>query len=246
VGRLILVDPERVEEKNLNRILNATMDDAVAGRYKVHVAADAVNRMKLGTVVIPIPENIINPGVVRIVAESDVVIGTMDGAEGRNLLNRLATFYCIPYFDVGVRLEADGCGGISQICGSVNYLQPGGSSLLSRKAITPEDIAAEGLRRTDPAAYVEQVKARYIKGVQEDRPAVVSVNMHYASLAVNELLARLHPYRDDWNEGFAWFGSSLTQARFFQASDGEPCRSLSRHVGRGDVTPLLDMPALSE
>jgi len=246
VGRLILVDPDKVEEKNLNRILNATMADALAGRLKVDVAADAVVRMELGTEVVAVRENIVNPGVVRLVAESDVVFGCMDGAEGRNLLNRVATFYCIPYFDVGIRLEADGCGGISQICGSVNYLQPGGSSLLSRKVIIPEDIASEGLRRTDPAAYAEQVIARYIKGVQEDRPAVVSVNMHYASLAVNEFLARLHPFRDDGNDGFAWFGSSLTQARFIQAADGEPCPSLSRHVGRGDTMPPLDMPALSE
>ena len=75
---------------------------------------------------------------------------------------------------------------------------------------------------------------------------MVSVLMHYASLAVNEFLARLHTYRDDGNDGFAWFGSSLTQARFFQASDGEACPALARHVGRGDVMPLLDMPALSE
>jgi hypothetical protein len=246
VGKLILVDPDKVEEKNLNRILNATMDDAVAGRFKVDVAADAVARMKLGTEVIPVAENLVNPGVVKLVAESDVVFGCMDGAEGRNLLNRLATFYCIPYFDMGVRLEADGCGGISQICGSVNYLHPGGSSLLSRKVITPEDIAADGLRRTDPAAYAEQVKSRYIKGVQEDRPAVVSVNMQYASMAVNEFLGRLHPYRDDGNDGFAWFGISLTQARIFQAGDGDPCPSQARHTGRGDTTPLLDVPALSE
>ena len=75
---------------------------------------------------------------------------------------------------------------------------------------------------------------------------MISVNMHYASLAVNEFLARLHPYRDDGNEEFAWFGNSLTQSRLFQAGDGKPCPTLSRHVGRGDVTPLLDMPALSE
>ena len=246
MGRLILVDPDKVEEKNLNRILNATMDDAIDGRFKADVAAMAVVRMKLGTEVISVSENIVNPKVVKLVAESDVVFGCMDGAEGRSLLNRLATFYCIPYFDMGVRLEADGHGGISQICGSVNYLQPSGSSLLSRRVITSADIAAEGLRRTDPAAYEEQLKARYIKGVQEDRPAVISVNMHYASLAVNEFLARLHPYRDDGNDGFAWFGSSLTQARFFQEGDGDPCTALSRHVGRGDTTPLLDMPVLSE
>ena len=246
VGRLILVDPDKIEEKNLNRILNATMDDAIAGRFKVHVAADAIARMQLGTAVVAVPENIINPKVVKLIAESDVVFGCMDGAEGRNLLNRLATFYCIPYFDMGIRLEADDKCGISQMCGSVNYLQPGGSSLLSRKVITLEDIAAEGLRRTDPAAYKDQLRAKYIKGVQEDRPAVISVNMHYASLAVNEFLARLHPYRDDGNDEFAQYGSSLTQSRFFQSVDGEPCRSLSRHVGRGDTTPLLDMPSLSE
>lgn len=252
VGRLILVDPDIVEEKNLNRILNATMDDARADRFKVDVAAAAIARMNLGKGQEPVPKvtalptNLINHSVVKAVAESDVVIGCMDGSEGRNLLNRLATFYCLPYFDVGVRLEADGMGGISQICGSVHYLQPGGSSLLSRKAITTEEIAAEGLRRIDPQAYAQQVKSNYITGVREDRPAVISVNMHYASLAVNELLARLHSYRDDGNAGFAQYGSSLTQARFFQSEDGTPCPSLVRHVGKGDTTPLLDMPALSE
>src|SRR5205823_6291294 len=42
VGKLVLVDPDKVEEKNLNRILNATMGDAIAGRFKVDVAAEAV------------------------------------------------------------------------------------------------------------------------------------------------------------------------------------------------------------
>lgn len=246
VGKLILVDPERVEEKNLNRILNATMDDAKAGRLKVEVLARAVRNMGLGTEVVPIGENVLSPRVVRAVATADVLFGCMDGAEGRNLLNRLAAFYCLPYFDVGVRLDADGEGGVSQICGGVHYLQPGGSSLLSRGVITREDIDAEGMKRTDPAAYAEQVKRGYIRGVREDRPAVASVNMHFASLAVNEFLARLHPYRDDGNEEFAWLSSSLTQVHYYHKPDGEPCKRLMKNVGRGDVTPLLDMPALTD
>jgi len=32
----------------------------------------------------------------------------------------------------------------------------------------------------------------------------------------------------------------------FSERDGEPCALLSRHAGRGDVTPLLDRPDLSE
>ena len=49
------------------------------------------------------------------------------------------------------------------------------------------------LKRLNPVAYEEQRKAGYRKGVQEDRPAVISVNMQFAGLAVNELIARLHP-----------------------------------------------------
>lgn len=42
MGRLVLVDPDVVEEKNLNRILNATLDDAQRKRPKVEVLAEVV------------------------------------------------------------------------------------------------------------------------------------------------------------------------------------------------------------
>ena len=48
VGRLVLVDPDRVHELNLNRILYATMEDAKAKRFKVDVIGDAIERMGLG------------------------------------------------------------------------------------------------------------------------------------------------------------------------------------------------------
>ena len=246
VGGLVLVDPDTVEEKNLNRIVNATMQDARNRKNKVDVAADAVIRMGLGTVVTAIPENLLNRRAVETLAECDVLFGCMDGAEGRSVLNRLATYYSIPYFDVGVRLEADGQGGISQICGGVHFLQPGESSLISRGVITSKQIADEGVRRTDPRSYEEQVKLGYIRGALVGRPAVISVNMHYASMAVNEFLARLHGFRDDENASVDWLSSSLTQVRFVQKTYAEPCAALSKVVGRGDAMPLLGMPSLCE
>jgi len=107
-------------------------------------------------------------------------------------------------------------------------------------------VKSESLKRTDPAAYREQLASKYIIGVQEDRPAVVSVNMHYASMAVNEFLARLHPYRDDPNREFAVVRTSITQTEFYREPDGPPCAVLAPHLGRGDVRPLLDRPDLSE
>ncbi len=58
---------------------------------------------------------------------------------------------------LGFILKSDGKGGISEASGVVHYIQPGGSSLLSRKAITRERIRAENLYRTDPEAYARSI-----------------------------------------------------------------------------------------
>jgi len=162
------------------------------------------------------------------------------------VLNRLASFYNLPYFDVGVRLDADGEGGIEQVCGSAHYMQPGGSSLLSRGVYTMDDVRAEALRRTDKNMHDQLANENYIKGVQVDRPAVISVNMLIASLAVNDFLARLHPFRLDGNDEFAAQTVSLTQGEFMRFPEGPSCPAFAARVGLGDRTPLLDMPALSE
>ena len=246
VGELVLVDPDVVEEKNLNRIVNATRADAEAARPKVDVLADAVRRMDLGTRVVPLAASLFDPSVVRRVSTCDVVFGCVDTVDGRDLLNRVAAYYSVPYVDVGVRLDADGAGGVDGINGTVQYLQPGGSSLMSRGAISPEGLAAATLRRTDPEAYEGLRREKYVLGVEEDRPAVVSVNTYFAAMAVNELLARLHPYRIEGNGEFATYRANLVQARFLHEPEGAPCPALALKAGRGDARPLLGMPELSE
>jgi hypothetical protein len=180
------------------RILNSTMRDVRERRFKVDVLGDAVERTELGTEVIRFRKKLWHPDVIRTVAQCDLVIGGMDTVDGRYLPNALASYYTIPYLDIGVRLDAvrDGAnkGRIREVCGTVNYLRPGRSSLMSRGLFTMADVAAAGLRRNDPAAHARQVEDGYIKGVAANRPAVISVNMFAASLAVNEFLARLHAF----------------------------------------------------
>lgn len=244
VGSLVLVDPDVIEEKNLNRILNATRKDAEARRLKVNVAKRSIHAMGLGTSVKTYAKSLFDVEVVRAIAECDVVFGCMDTIDGRYLLNKLAAFYLIPYFDLGVKIEADGHGGVQQVCGSVHYLQPGGSSLLSRHVFTLEQVRAAGLQRTDSESYSRQLNEGYIRGVLEDRPAVIQLNSLIASLAVNELLARVHPFRIEPNSEFAVTRVSISHAIFDHERDGEPCEVLAGHTGRGDVDPLLDWAEL--
>ena len=245
IGRLVLIDPDVVEEKNLNRILNGGKEDAYLGRPKVFALASAVARMGLGQELLPLPINLVSQRAVREVAACDVIFGCTDGAEARHLLNRIAAFYTIPYFDVGVRLDADGLGGIANISGAVHYLQPGGSSLLSREVYTMADVEAEELRRTNPEMYRARRDEGYIRGVREDRPAVISVNMFFAALTVQEFLARLHPFRNQPNASYAVVRGNLLEPFLLTEPDGPSCTVFARHVGRGDVEPLLDRPDLS-
>ncbi|MBZ5667532.1 MAG: ThiF family adenylyltransferase [Acidobacteriia bacterium] len=245
VGKLILVDPDRVEEKNLNRILNSGKKDAYLASFKVHTLAQAIARMGLDQQVLPMPVNLATAEAILAVANCDVVFGCMDGTEGRHILNRLASFYSLPYFDVGVRLDADGKGGISGISGAVHYLQPGLSSLFSRGVYSMNQVEAEGMRRTSPEIYRQQRGEGYLRGIVEDRPAVITVNGIFASLAVQELLARLHPYRNQSNRRYSYVGGNLAEMQIYAESEGESCLLLSPHVGRGDTKPILNLPGLS-
>lgn len=250
VGELILVDDDQIEERNVNRILNSTIADAQQRKPKAQVLADAIHETGLGTRVHVFTKNLWNPDAVKAVAGCDVVFGCMDSLEGRFLLNTLATYYMIPYFDLGVRLDAvskgKNRGDIREVCGTVHYLQPGRSSLMSRGLVNMEQVRAEGLRRNDPEAYAQQIKDGYIRGVEEHRPAVISLNMFIAALSVDDFLARLHPYREEPNSTVESIEFSLSSLEFFPEPESPPCSMLSHTVGKGDCVPLLELMELSE
>jgi len=244
VGELVLVDPDKIERKNLNRIVNSTGQSASQQEFKVDVLARAVHAMDLGTKVEIHRSDLASRAVIESLAQCDVLFGCLDSADGRDLLNRIATFYTIPFIDVGVRLEADGQGGITQICCAVHYLIPGGSSLFTRGTITSDQIAAEGLRRQDPTQYQARLKEGYIRGVVVDSPAVISINGFAASHAVNELLARLHRFRFEDNSEYRHQTFSLRDGSWVRVPDSPECPLLRKRLGRGDCEPLIDDPTI--
>lgn len=244
-GRLILVDPEVVERKNLNRVINATWQDAEEGLPKVVVAARAVAAMGLGTEVEVHAGNLIARDVVEAVADADVIFGCVDSAEARDVLNRISTYYLIPYIDVGVRIGALLDGTIDRIDGVVHYVQPGGSSLLSREAYRVNQVTAEALKRRDPERYAERLREKYIDGAEEEAPAVISVNMTLAAMAVNECLARLYRTRNQPNRDYAITRVNLAEMEIETVSEGTPCPVFAPGVGAGDIAPPLNLPELS-
>ena len=183
VGELVIVDSDVLEEKNLNRIANSTTDDASNRQPKVIALKQAIQKIGMGTNVDAYQALTDSPDVVAALIDCDVIFGCVDSAFGRYHLDCLASAYLIPYFDVGVHLEADGTGGITSADAVSHYIHPEGDSLLSRGAYTMEQVTAENWQRNAPEHYQEQQTAGYLAAVGEEQPAVMSINMQAACMA---------------------------------------------------------------
>lgn len=248
-GRVILADFDVVEIKNLNRILNSTLNDAKGQRYKAEMFAEAVSNYRGTGVAEAMPLSILTREAVIAAGQCDVLFCCVDSLAARQVLDLISAAYLLPLFDVGVVIptrNVNGTAAIGDACGRIDYIQPGRSSLGDRDVYTPESLRAEYLRQCDPEAHRLELEEGYIKGVVEEAPAVISLNMRAAAACVNEFIARAYPFRHEPNELYARTQFSLaaceeeyTPESAFRAT---ACASI---LGRGSREPLLGLPCLA-
>lgn len=244
VGELVLVDPDAIEAKNLNRLVGTGKRDI--GKSKVVFYRNYVKRSGLGVKVLSFPFNLYQSDEARrALSTCDVIFGCVDSASGRVLMNQISAFYLIPYIDMGVSLEADGEGGVSYVGAQMDYLIPGKSSLLSRGIVHSEDVMAELEQLFNPALYEQHQREHYIRSVQVDRPAVISVNGLIAHLAVLNLIDRFVGYRNEPPN--ANVRILLHEDAVFRQSEGEFSEDeyLKRYKGRGNHMPFVNMSGLT-
>lgn len=183
VGQLSIIDFDRVDGSNLNRLVGAGPDDV--GRLKVEVAEREVRRINLNVGVEAIAESALHADSLRALREADVVIGAVDNAGARLVMNELAIAFAKPYVDCGTGIEASQ-GEVSEAGGQVFTYLPGRPCLLcagmidlrrARVDLSPEEQQAEAITRG------------YVSGADVDAPAVVFINGTIASVGVGEVVA---------------------------------------------------------
>jgi hypothetical protein len=247
-GHIVNIDDDHIEDRNLNRILFATADHVAKMTPKVDAAEEDIKRKGIGTIVTSVCKEVSDAQALRELSTCDIIFGCVDTQYGRFIMTLVSAYYSIPYFDLGILLDAEQEGAdrgrIKDILGTVHFMVPGRSSLLSRGVISLADIAAEQLHKKDPTAAKQQVEDKYIKGMQVRRPAVISVNMFASALAVNDLLARLSPYRQKSNAEIASIEFSLGELRLTADEELDDCLIARRSLGLGDTKFWLGLPEL--
>lgn len=246
-GQVILIDFDKIEPRNLNRIVNSTLKDAKAQRSKVVAFAEAVTSYRGAGVALPVNASISAREAVLCASQADVMFSCVDTLDARQIADLLGASFLIPLFDVGVSIPTRrrmGGPAIADVCGRIDYVHPGGPTLQERGVYDPASLRAEYLRRTAPDAHREEMQAGYLRGVTEEAPAVIALNMRAASACVMEFIARAYPFRHESNAAYARtrFSLAANEEEFFPVESF--LTTASPQFARGDLEPLLGLPAL--
>ncbi|UCU99248.1 ThiF family adenylyltransferase [Acidovorax radicis] len=247
-GQVVLVDFDRVEHKNLNRILNSTLLDAKSNVLKVESIRRAIDSYRGPGVARVVPETILSRSAVLEACQADVIFSCVDSQEGRQIVDLIAAFFLMPAFDVGVtiptRKNKSGVA-ILDVCARVDYVRPGGPMLYERGVYTQQGVRAEQLKRTDPEQFKAQIADGYIPGANEEAPSVIALNMSASADTVLEFIARIHPFRHDGNSGHARRNRSLAAAEEEFLAESSFKSDPFPLLGHGAREPLLGMPQLT-
>lgn len=230
VRRFILIDPDRIELTNLNRVVGATHDDI--DRPKVEVAANHIIMIAPEASVKCAQGDVTYTHVAKELKSADFIFSCTDSHGSRAVIQQITYQYLIPCVDVGSIITATD-GQITGIHGRIQALAPGlpcftCSGLIDAEEVR-QDMMNEEERRFDP----------YIQGAREPAPSVISINSTVASLAVMMFMAITLGIPSE--SRYVLYNASKPLLRSVTASRNPTCYICSPNgvLGRGDSQALF-------
>ena len=107
VGQVTLIDPDTIEEHNLDRLLYGTVQDI--GKLKVDIAADSMRRHATADQVhiTTLPTSLQDRTAYEAALDCDVIFSCVDRPVPRDILNHIAFAHLIPVIDGGIAVRTD-------------------------------------------------------------------------------------------------------------------------------------------
>ena len=241
IGTLVVIDPDRVEESNLSRLVGArssshsrTMLDRLlrrptgdVGSWKVDVMSRLVAQIPGATELHAYPERFPTQSTVNALRSCDAIVACVDGLHVRDDLNRLAKRYLIPLLDVGVEI-VPGKGSaayVEAISGRVTKVLADGPCLRCQGLIDDAKLTAE--RGNRPPGYTGPVRA--------PDPAVVTLNGILASIAATEVLQLLTGFAGGKGPNCGWIYDGLSGTVERSEKPYRGCLACIGERGQGDA-----------
>jgi molybdopterin/thiamine biosynthesis adenylyltransferase len=188
VGRFILVDPERLDKSNLERV-HGTYEEHFGKKpypYKVEILRELILKINPKASVTAIVGNILQPIVRDQIMSADLLLCCTDTNHSRAAAAELAYRYLVPSLDVGVLLEGK-VGTVSHEVGQITVYAPGLPCAYCLKLIDPWAAAVELMTDAEKNRRREEANAAIARGEKaapywRDIPGLPTVG-HFTSLA---------------------------------------------------------------
>lgn len=233
VGKFTLIDPDRVEESNLSRIVGASRADAAAGVSKVAIAARCIEQANPQARVEQWIGDVAKESVARSLVGCDYLFLAADSMRARLVFNALAHQYLIPGVQLGSKIHSDASGSLADVMSANRPVRPGRGCLWCNHLIDPALLAKEA--KTD-----EERKAQEY-GTQEPNPSVITLNAISAAHSVNDFLLDYLGLRPESEQLHYEHFHFLKRARMLveprKDADCSECSRAGRY-GRGDGVSL--------
>lgn len=241
VGHLYLFDGDTLEKSNVTRVYGSGVSDG--GSLKVKILGNLAKKIGLGTEITAIDRFITYRSAAEKLRTCDLLFGCTDDEWGRSILTRLAVYYFIPVFDMGVKISSAN-GIIESIQGRVTTLTAGSACLFCRGRINSDRISAEIMQAHDPEHAESLRREGYLPELPGVAPAVITFTTAVASSAVTELLHRLTGFMGkDRVSTEVLHLFEQTRVRTNNRDPNPECGICANREkwGRGDCEPFLDV-----
>ncbi|HEV8414608.1 MAG TPA: ThiF family adenylyltransferase [Bryobacteraceae bacterium] len=230
VRKFILIDPDRIELTNLNRVVGAYASDV--GRFKTDVIADMIARIVSDSVSHRIVGDVTRTRFARELRGADFIFSCTDSHGSRAVIQQIAYQYLIPCIDVGSVISASD-GHIAGIHGRVQALAPGLPCFTCCELLDSEEV------RRDMMNVEERQRDSYILGAYEPAPAVISINGTVSSIAMTMFLAMTVGIPSDGRN--ILYNARTPSLRTVSFTRNPNCYICSPQgvLGRGEAQPLF-------
>lgn len=179
MGNFLLLDADRIEDTNLNRLVGGRASDVKRQQPKVYIARRLIKAVNSSATVIakvsPWQEH------TALIQEREVVFGCIDSLAGRSELEAFARRSMIPLIDIGMDVNATASGFV--VSGQVALSLPGMPCLRCMGLLNEHEMKQEAERYGKAGA----------------RPQVVWPNAVLASTAVGYVMQLITPWQTHLN-----------------------------------------------
>jgi hypothetical protein len=228
VKKWLLVDPDRLEIVNLNRMPGATQQMVEKKWHKVEYVKHLIKKIyQIGSCVKTIPTAIEDKTTQQEIAAADLIIVATDNHRSRQIAQELALKYMRPLFSLGTHIDIQASGMPRMYCRITVPPLGGGWCLMCGNIINLQKAALESA-----PIEIENLasQAGYLEGIND--PAVFWLNSICASTAVGVIQGMVSGFLNieaglDWIYQFPesqWHKTNtdylLTPDCYFCGSDG--------------------------